>query len=342
MPALPSDTLRSLLTKALPNCTEVPTPHSPRPCVFRWKDGSGEFLVYIWTTTPDNSATGRPKGEHKSQIILPDTRRGERQFFRDDLAAFLIGWSPSYGVFASWDLAKHQGAGYSANIQVPGDLLRDANENGWAVCEPRTLSRGPEVRCAVHPAHFERLISALLQADNLGLQGEARRVFLESSAPDLEEAPPEQDPDQLETIQNRRRTTQQARLERCRRFASRVLPMYGHACAICEIQMNVIEAAHIVPVHDPRSQDEPWNGIALCRNHHRLFDTRILLADEAGVLRVDPDVIQLLRESGRGAGLATLIEPFVDRQPAILPSQYREDAEFYARMNAAFALNFSL
>jgi hypothetical protein len=66
------------------------------------------------------------------------------------------------------------------------------------------------------------------------------------------------------------------------------------------------------------------------------------LVDQEAVLRADPDVIQLLRESGRGIGLATLIEPFVDRQPAILPTQYREDAEFSARMNAAFALNFSL
>ena len=36
------------------------------------------------------------------------------------------------------------------------------------------------------------------------------------------------------------------------------------------------EAAHIYPVSASGSHDEPWNGIALCPNHHLAFDRHLL------------------------------------------------------------------
>jgi putative restriction endonuclease len=51
-----------------------------------------------------------------------------------------------------------------------------------------------------------------------------------------------------------------------------------------------VDAAHIIPVSDPRSDDEVTNGLALCRLHHAAYDTglngvrsdfRVILNDSA-------------------------------------------------------------
>lgn len=51
-------------------------------------------------------------------------------------------------------------------------------------------------------------------------------------------------------------------------------------CAACETRdERILEAAHIVDYG--YIDDSPWNGLPLCKNHHRLFDL--------GVLRCDPE-----------------------------------------------------
>lgn len=59
------------------------------------------------------------------------------------------------------------------------------------------------------------------------------------------------------------------------KFRKNVLQAYKNGCAICGIQLNLVEAAHIVPVND-EGTDEITNGIALCLNHHRAFDQGLI------------------------------------------------------------------
>ncbi len=59
-------------------------------------------------------------------------------------------------------------------------------------------------------------------------------------------------------------------------FRRSVMKAYDGKCAICEATfVELIEAAHIIPFGDPRAElrVNPRNGIALCRNHHALFDS---------------------------------------------------------------------
>jgi hypothetical protein len=75
-------------------------------------------------------------------------------------------------------------------------------------------------------------------------------------------------------------------LVRDARFARRVTQAYNGLCAMCGIDANLIQAAHIYPASAPGSHDEPWNGLALCPNHHLAFD-RYLLA-------IHPDTRQII------------------------------------------------
>lgn len=69
-------------------------------------------------------------------------------------------------------------------------------------------------------------------------------------------------------------------------FSRRVLAAYDRRCAMCGLGSGLIEGAHIYPASAPGSADEPWNGLALCANHHRAFDRHIVAVrpDTRGVL----------------------------------------------------------
>ena len=60
------------------------------------------------------------------------------------------------------------------------------------------------------------------------------------------------------------------------RFRPLVLQAYRNCCAICGTALKLVDAAHIIPVSDPRSNDQVTNGLALCRLHHAAYDTALL------------------------------------------------------------------
>ena len=60
-------------------------------------------------------------------------------------------------------------------------------------------------------------------------------------------------------------------------FRQRVIRAYQQKCAICRLrQVELLDAAHILPDNDPRSLPVVPNGLALCRLHHAAFDRNVL------------------------------------------------------------------
>ena len=64
-------------------------------------------------------------------------------------------------------------------------------------------------------------------------------------------------------------------------FRNRILTAYKQKCAMCGIQLRLIEAAHIVPVSYDTSTDETQNGMSLCSLHHKAYDN--------GLITIKPD-----------------------------------------------------
>jgi putative restriction endonuclease len=59
---------------------------------------------------------------------------------------------------------------------------------------------------------------------------------------------------------------------RDQRFRSNVLRAYDFRCAMSGIQLELLDAAHLIPVEHERGTDELKNGICLSAIHHRAFD----------------------------------------------------------------------
>lgn len=64
-------------------------------------------------------------------------------------------------------------------------------------------------------------------------------------------------------------------------FGLKVRTNYAHRCAICRAKVktsngeSLVEGAHIIPWSESKN-DDPRNGLALCKNHHWMFDVYLL------------------------------------------------------------------
>lgn len=69
-------------------------------------------------------------------------------------------------------------------------------------------------------------------------------------------------------------------------FRKAIVKLYDHRCALCGIRLltpeghTIVEAAHIIPWRESQD-DNPTNGMALCRLCHWSFDE--------GMMGVNPD-----------------------------------------------------
>lgn len=113
-------------------------------------------------------------------------------------------------------------------------------------------------------------------------------------------------------------------LVRDARFRRRVTTAYDCRCAMCGIDANLIQAAHIYPAAAPGSQDEPWNGLALCPNHHAAFDQHLLAVHPEDKTIIYSPTIKSDAESSPAmaafvsATFGSLAQP---REPASLPRE---------------------
>lgn len=70
-------------------------------------------------------------------------------------------------------------------------------------------------------------------------------------------------------------------------FRKEVLRAYSNQCAVCSVNYpKILRAAHIIPVTNS-SDDTVNNGICLCMNHEKLFDSNILKIMPNGSIVID-------------------------------------------------------
>jgi putative restriction endonuclease len=104
-------------------------------------------------------------------------------------------------------------------------------------------------------------------------------------------------------------------------FSQRVLSAYDRQCAVCGVQLRLIDAAHIVPVAAEGSTDETSNGIALCALHHRAYDSGLIYFENDYRIVLNSTLVGVLQQDDLIGGLREFKSQL---RPAIsLPSDRR-------------------
>ncbi len=258
--------------------------------VFREDDRGLNLRIYIWNCT-HGGGSARAKDEYRIQFtgVVPQLHEGE--------ITLLLGWHDGYGVFVGWDIAKHSGQNSkSPSAQVKEDALANAHAHAFAIHR----RQNNENAVAFRPEFF---VEYALNADSLHKTGKAAEdLSLLNSLETITD-------NQIGAITNRERKlvlSQIARKFRAYDFRRRVLGAYAHRCSACGVQLELIDAAHIIPVADPASTDETVNGIALCKIHHAALDRNLMSIDEKYKVEISDSQIERLADANLAGGLNLL------------------------------------
>jgi putative restriction endonuclease len=247
--------------------------------VYRDGDEPLNVCIYIWNVTHGGGAA-RPAHEYRIQLTgaVPSARADEK--------TFLLGWHEDWNVFVAFDIRRHDGqASASPSIQVPLDALRGAHAHSFS---SHVRGNGETVIAFRTEFLFDYLISAESLHGVVATSAAARAVLNRIDA--VDDA-------QIESAADGARRVVLGSIRRRFRehdFRTRVLSAYGNRCAMCGIQLRLIEAAHILPVAADGSTDITANGVALCANHHKAYDANLVSFDELYQVQVSDSKVSEL------------------------------------------------
>jgi putative restriction endonuclease len=127
---------------------------------------------------------------------------------------------------------------------------------------------------------------------------------------------------------------------RDRKFSESVLNAYGYSCAICNKQLGIVEAAHIIPHSHQDSVDSVNNGIALCVEHHKHYDQALLMPNISNKLLVNHEKVEFLIAINRDNGIDSILE--LENSPYTLPIKLEHyPNEQYLELGIKIRLNQS-
>ena len=277
--------------------------------------------VYIWNLT--HGGRNRPTEEWRIQMTgVPQLQKEQGE------STVILGWEEGIGVFAGFDFSKHGSKlGASPSVQIHRSALTKASSK----CIALHNKGNEELAIAFRP---EFLIQYIQNLDSLHSLGTVPRD-VEVLNRITEIAPNTADPivDQLTTEPRQMVVASTRRALRDIDFRRRVLCAYEHSCAMCNIQLNLLEGAHILPVVHPESTDSTSNGIALCVLHHRAFDRSLVTFDSSHEVHINERVVDELRSDSLDGGLEDFRQAL--RSCIRVPADRRDwpNIEFVQRAN---------
>jgi len=235
--------------------------------------GSYRARVYIWNLTPGGK--NRPLDEWRIQPTGLQEIGGETRFIPElGGKTIILGWNERYEVFAAFDIDKHfEPLGSSPSIQLREPALEAARLNGIA----HHFKGSEEVAFAIKPSYMGVYLDNMEDLHACGSSEEALQILQEICA-DPESVDDQEIQDHVPEPR-RYAVVSTKKALRDANFKDRVLTAYSHSCAMCGVQLRLLDAAHILPAAHPDSTDETSNGIALCALHHRAYDRGLVTFD---------------------------------------------------------------
>lgn len=249
------------------------------------RDGTRKesLLIYIWNI----SQGGKTRNPDEYRIQM----KGTGLEISPNFKTLLLGWYNEEQLFVAFNAQKHRTFGYSPSVQVNIKTLHEAANNGIAF-QTKKLKEGEEIVIAFKPYHLIEYILYLFRQ----YHSQAKvAISPEESAvmqTHLTTAIPAAD---LNRIPQERRTAVRVINQKIRnsKFRTDVWNLYEGKCALCGLQANLTEAAHIIAVASD-GNDNPDNGILMCRNHHKAYDIGLLAVSEDYTILISSEMVARL------------------------------------------------
>lgn len=301
-------------------------PETERPARYIVYKGDKKIRVslYIWNLT--HGGGNRSVDEYRIQATgLPNSQ------FEPEIGGktLILGWWVESSIFAGFDYRRHSGPlGSSPSFQIKMDALRKAQLLRFATYNK---SNG-ELCVAFRPSFLGDYIENLEPIHDCG-ESNAEVSILD----EISESPDSVADEKIQQAIPERRAYAIIETKRALRaidFRDRVLTAYGHQCAFCGIQLNLIDGSHILPAAHPDSTDETSNGLALCTLHHRAYDRGLVSFNTDYNTQINESLVEELRFLRRANGLDWFKENI--RQVIATPPDRRDwpKREFVEMANA--------
>lgn len=268
--------------------------------------------LYIWNIT--HGGATRSESEYRIQITgVPVPLAAPA-----GSSAALLGWDAERRVFVAFDARRHREPGSSPSVQISLETLIAAHDTQGIVSQRRSPD---EVAFAFPPP----LLATYLQQHE-AMHALASRPLDVASLERASTAPPREE---MQTQAAGRETLLRmvAQKSRSADFVTRVLTAYDQTCAICDVQLGLVDAAHIVPVAVDGSTDETANGMALCALHHRAYDSSLVGVSPAYDVLINESRVEALHALSRAGGLERFQRGLrtVLRAPVEVPDRPKPD-----------------
>ena len=263
-----------------------------------WNDYQATVLrTFIWNLTPGGPPTVRSSTEYRIQV----TGIGRFMELPEGMDTLLLGWSEEHGVFAAFEVRRHLRFGASPSIQIDLKYLLSAQQFGLSF----GIRSNQEIVVCFTPDQF---LNYAFNRHNL--HGIVENDEAEISLSEQITQEPSLDTWDLNQVAEPRREIIETarRWIRQRSFRGRILAAYRNRCAICRLQLNMVEAAHIVPVRIRGSSDLTNNGVCLCVLHHAAYDDGLVGIGPDYHVLLNQEKLDSLRNAGLGGGEERILE----------------------------------
>jgi len=250
--------------------------------------------IHIYIRNTHSSGTGR-KNRDECRIQI-----GKSKTFLSALNArelvFFLGYSDDHGTFTAWNpllLKKRINKNQTISVYSRFSVQKKAKEQGIAIYKdnngqkiisfrPEYLGLYLENFPEMHQSSEESLLNLIQQSDKLEETKERGKDIV---------------------IDDEKFILTKQRQIRDPRFRKKIYLAYRNRCAFSGIQLDLIEAAHIIPHAHKLSTDEIINGICLSPLHHKAYDAGLIYINEEYNIKINNDKVQYLEKIGKDGGL---------------------------------------
>ena len=275
----------------------------------------GEVAFSVFVAQLHSSGSSRSIQENRVQIHRELIER-QRSLSEQGYKIGFLGMFPEGDAFIAWD-PRHVlslNAAKAASIYGRWTLRNIALKNSAGAHKFNSRSLGGELSFAIalpsqglghYLANIEHIHQLQSESDIQlwfsNVEGLLSGTVLEGNKQNLEQAIRE------------RYVSNRYSYPRSPKFKFDVLEAYEYSCCICDRQLDLIQAAHIIPHSHENSVDEVRNGLALCVEHHLLYDDALLLPGPDYDLVFNQERAKVLMDSERDRGIKD-VEKFAGRR----------------------------